>query len=353
MKTVRSTLAAAALLTMGIATPSSATELEHWPKEAATQLNSLIEQHANTGAYAVFDMDNTMYHYDLTESLLPYLEMKGVLTRETLDQSLIIMPFKDTADHQESLNSYYYRLCEVDDMVCYPWIAQSFAGLSLGDLKGYVDELLAYEGDIPITYFDGDDVVESTVNRPEIYQGQVELVNKMMENGIEVYVISAANAEAVRDVASDPKYGYNIKPENVLGVSMLLKDTETNALTTVRKQIREGSFVPGENENLILTPYLWTPSTWMSGKAGAIWEYIDEARKPILVAGDTPANDRFMLFHSTDIENGGMRIWVDRKDKYMVQIEDMWNDLAAKQKQAGVAVTADKNWIVVKDEDIQ
>ncbi len=67
---------------------ASATELEHWPAPAARQLNALIEANANKGAYAVFDMDNTSYRYDLEESLLPYLEMKGVLTRDRLDPSL-------------------------------------------------------------------------------------------------------------------------------------------------------------------------------------------------------------------------------------------------------------------------
>jgi hypothetical protein len=33
-----------------------------------------------------------------------------------------------------------------------------------------------------------------------------------MENGIEVYVMTAASEELVRMVAADPKYGYNVKP---------------------------------------------------------------------------------------------------------------------------------------------
>ena len=141
---------------------ASATELEHWPAPAARQLNALIEATRTSGAYAVFDMDNTSYRYDLEESLLPYLEMKGVLTRDRLDPSLKLIPFKDQAGHKESLFSYYYRLCEIDDMVCYPWV--------------------------------------------------------------EVYAISAAHEELVRMVAADPRYGYNAKPENVIGVTTLLKN---------------------------------------------------------------------------------------------------------------------------------
>ncbi|MCB1884403.1 MAG: haloacid dehalogenase-like hydrolase [Geminicoccaceae bacterium] len=333
--------------------PSWATDLKTWPDEAAKKLNQLIEAHANKGDYAVFDMDNTMYHYDLTESLLPFLEMKGVLTRETMDPSLKIIPFKDTADHKESLNSYYYRLCEVDDMVCYPWIAQVFSGLTVRGLKGYVDELMAYDGEIPITYYDGDEVVEDTVNRPQIYKGQVELANRLMENGIDVYIVSAANEEAVRAVASDPKYGYNIKPENVIGVSLLLKDPKTGDVTDVRKQVRDGDYDAKANMDLVITPYLWTPATWMTGKAGAIMAYIDEWKKPIIVAGDTPTSDGYMLFHSTDVEDGGLRVWVDRKDKYRTQIEEMRKSYAARQAELGQDVTADKNWIDVKDEEIQ
>lgn len=68
--------------------------------------------------------------------------MKGVLNREKLDPSLKLIPFKDTSEFKENLNSCYYRLCEIDDLVCYPWVAQVFSGFTLHELKGYVDELM-------------------------------------------------------------------------------------------------------------------------------------------------------------------------------------------------------------------
>ena len=52
----------------------AATELKHWPAPAAKQLNEMIAANANKGNYAVFDMDNTSYRYDLEESLLPYMD---------------------------------------------------------------------------------------------------------------------------------------------------------------------------------------------------------------------------------------------------------------------------------------
>ena len=72
---------------------------------------------------------------------------------------------------------------------------------------------------VPTTYYEGDVVKNLDVNPPKIFTGQKELYNKLMENGIEVYVMTAASEELVRMVAADPKYGYNVKPQNVIGVT--------------------------------------------------------------------------------------------------------------------------------------
>jgi hypothetical protein len=174
-----------AALCLGLAGQAFATDLKHWPADQAKALDAMIAANANKGNYAVFDMDNTSYRYDLEESLLPYMENKGLITREKLDPSLKLIPFKDTADHKESLFSYYYRLCEIDDMVCYPWVAQVFSGFTLKELKGYVDELMASGKPVPATYFEGDVVKKMDVNPPKIFTGQQELYNKLMENGHE------------------------------------------------------------------------------------------------------------------------------------------------------------------------
>jgi phosphorylcholine phosphatase len=39
-------------------------------------------------------MDNTSYRYDLEESLLPYMENKGILTRDNLEPALKLIEFK-------------------------------------------------------------------------------------------------------------------------------------------------------------------------------------------------------------------------------------------------------------------
>jgi hypothetical protein len=91
----------------------------------------------------------------------------------------------------------------------------------------------------------------------------------------------------------------------------------------------------------------------MAGKHGAILTYIDEWKKPVLVAGDTPNSDGYMLFHSVDVSKGGIHLWVNRKDKYMNQINAMIKKNSAAQLQLGLPVTADKNWLIVTPEQIQ
>ncbi|KAH9881113.1 hypothetical protein J1614_001607 [Plenodomus biglobosus] len=341
--------------TPSVAIPSygtTTTQFKHWPADAAAKLNAMIAKNANQSNYAVFDMDNTSYRYDLEESLIPFLENRGILTREKMDPSLKLIDFKDTANFTESLYSYYTRLCEVDDFVCYPWAAQIWSGFSLRDLKGYVDELMAYNSTLPVKYWDGDNITESTVSTPQVFRGQAELYNALMDNGIAVYVISAAHEELVRFVASDPKYGYNVPPQNVIGVTTMLKNVTSGDLTTARKQITEGDYDYEANLDLVMTPYLWTPATWFAGKWAAILTYIDEWKRPVLAAGDTPGSDSYMLFHGVDTAKGGVHLWVNRRDAYLERIQGEIKNNTAAQIANGREVTADKNWIFVKPVDI-
>lgn len=342
--------------TVAVAAPPKACiagpKLKHWPAEAANALDAMIAENAHSGRYAVFDMDNTSYQYDLEESLLPYLENKGVITRDTMDPSLKLVPFKDTPEHNETLYSFYNRLCEIDDAICYPFAVQIFSGIPLRELKGYVDELLALNETVPTAYYDDDVYTQIEVNPPKIFTGQTELYNKLMNNGIEVYVVSAASEELVRMVAADPKYGYNVKPENVIGVTVAMRNTTSGDLTSARKQIAEGTYDEEANLDLEMTPFLWAPATWKTGKWAAILSYISHWKRPILVGGDTPDSDGSMLFQGVDVGRGGIHLWVNRKDKYFEEINEMKKEYAAEQKAEGMPVTADKNWVTVVPKDL-
>ncbi len=327
-------------------------ELKHWPEKEAKILEKFIEQHANKGEYAVFDADNTIWYRDLEESLLPYLENKGLLTKRTLDPSLKLIPFHP----EDTLVSYAFKLYDIDHKVGYPWIAQVFSGFTLGELKKHVDDLYSLNGiKVPCKYWSGGKLVEYKPETPRIYPGQRELINALQANGIEVYVMTAALEELVRMVVSDPKYGINVKPENVIGVSCLLKDRKTLDVTTARLQVKRGHFFDDQYTREThyakeLTPYIWGPNTMYVGKLAAIKDYIHPLKKPVLVSGDSP-NDHWMLFYS-DYAKDGLKVWVNRKEKYWKKTQDAYIFRAKQEKELGYEVTADKNWIMVRPKDI-
>ncbi|MFG1174372.1 haloacid dehalogenase-like hydrolase [Erwiniaceae bacterium CAU 1747] len=332
---------------------AQATELKHWPAPQAKQLNELIKQHANQHEFAVFDLDNTTYQNDLEESLIPWMENHGYLTRTKLDPSLKLIPFADLPGAPESLYSYYHRLCELDDLVCYPWAAQVFSGFTVGQLKGYVDTMMKEQKPVPVVKTVNQQQISGVVYPPKVLPGMQELFSKLRENGIRVYIISAAQEELARAIASDPQYGYNVEPENVLGVNLLLRDPGTGLLTTSRKQIREGHYHPEANLNLELTPYVVAPTTWFEGKAATILAYIDQWRKPILAGGDTLYSDTYMQLNGVDVDKSGMRLWINRSEKTHHRLQALLKKAVIDQKEAGIAPDADKNWIVVQQSELQ
>ncbi|MFC0225175.1 haloacid dehalogenase-like hydrolase [Serratia aquatilis] len=329
-----------------------ATELTSWPKEQAKQLTQLIVERANKGDFAVFDMDNTTYKNDLEESLIPYMENKGILKRDNIDPSLVLIPFNDSLGEAENLYSYYHRLCEMDDLICYPWAAQIFSGFTLRELNKQVDELMALKEDIPVKYIKNNKLLQKSVSPPRPLPGMQQLFAKLQENGIEVYIMSAAHEELVRMVASNPQYGYNVKPQNVIGINTLLLNRKTGDLTTARKQIKANNYVPESNQDLTITPYLVNPMTWFEGKAGSILAYIDQWRKPILVGGDTLFSDTYMLFNSADAQIG-KRLWISRNPETLKRLAQLQQQAVQQQKIAGQPADADKNWIVVNQQDLE
>ncbi|WP_353944825.1 haloacid dehalogenase-like hydrolase [Streptomyces sp. HUAS MG91] len=318
-----------------------AAELSHWPRPQARELARVVAAHEHRGAYAVFDADNTTYRGDLEESLLPFLELRGVLTRDTMEPSLAVVPFHDTADRRETLTEYYGRLCAIDDLVGYPWAAQIFSGLTLGALKSHVDALMAYEGPLP-----------GGARPPRVSRGMQELYRVLRAHGIEVYVVSAASEDLVRMLLADPRYGYGVPPRNVIGAAALLRDPVTGDVTSSRKELAAGVVDERALAERELTSTLLAPLTWYEGKPAAIRTHIDAWRGPVLAAGDTPASDGPMLLRSVDVEAGGVRLWVDRGDGPLAELERLKADGARRQRELGRPVTADRGWVTVTPEEI-
>lgn len=335
------------------ASASAAGQLAYWPEAQAAQLTALMRTHAHSGAYAVFDADNTSYRHDLIGALLPFMEMQGVLTRQTMDPSLQLIAFKDSTTHQESLNSYYQRLGEIDDQVAYPWASQIFAGFTLRQLKVQLDALMAHGQPIPSRCWVGDRVETLMVDPPVLLRGQQALYQALMHHGIAVFVVSAASEELVRMLLSDPQYGYHVPPENVIGVSLLLKDRRNGGITTARKLIAEKRYHPRDLLDHQMTATLWAPLPWYEGKQAAIHTYVHPWKKPVLVAGDTPESDGPMLFRGPDVEQGALRLFVSRTDSALQKIQQLQAQHAAAQSAQGLTVNAHHNWVLVTPEQIQ
>ncbi len=326
--------------------------LQHWPVDAARRLEALIQRHAHSGAYAVFDADNTSYQHDLIGALLPFLEMRGRLTRASMDPSLKLIPFVDANGVPESLHSYYLRLGEIDDQVGYPWASQIFSGLTLRELKGHLDDLWAWGQPIPTTFWHQGKATPMFAPPPRALRGQQELYQALHAHGIEVFVVSAASEELVRMVLADPRYGYGVKPENVIGVSLLLRHPVDGSVTTARKLIAQGRYRPEDLLDHQFTSALWAPTPWHEGKQAAIHTYIHAWKKPVLVAGDTPASDGPMLLRSPDVERGALRLFVARQERQHQDIRELQEHHEKQQREHGHPATASQGWIVVRPQDI-
>lgn len=327
-------------------------KLKHWPEPAARQLEALIQRHAHSGQFAVFDADNTSYQHDLIGALLPFMEARGVLTRASMDPSLKLIPFLDAGGVPESLHSYYLRLGEIDDQVGYPWASQIFSGFTLRELKGHLDALMKLEQPIPTTHWHAGRATPMLVPPPRVLRGQQELYAALQEHGIAVYVVSAAAEELVRMVLSDPRYGYHVKPENVIGVSLLLRHPHDGSVTTARKLIAQGHYAAPDLLDHRMSTALWAPTPWHEGKQAAIHTHIHAWKKPILVAGDTPASDGPMLLRSADVERGALRLFVARQEHHREEIEALHRHHEAQQREHGHPATAGQAWVVVRPHEI-
>lgn len=337
---IRAALAVA--LALLVTTTAAAGPLDLWPDAARAPIMAAIAR-APAGAFATFDADNTIWKYDIEEALLPYLENEGVLSVARLDPALRPIPVQPG----ESLYGYYQRLCGIDDKLCYPWIAQAFAGIPLATLKREVDTMIAGGRPIPVRYVAAGKTIAATVMPPRIMPAQRQLFAYLRAHRIRIYVVSASAEELVRMVVSDPRYGLDVAPQDVIGVTELLRDPADGSVTTARRQIAAGHFLDAaypaaRHARMVLTPTLWSPLTWYEGKVAGIMAYIDPVRRPVLAAGDS-ASDWPMLFHA-----GGVRIWVDRKGAATPALAKERVRRAAIEASAGLTppLGANAGWVV-------
>jgi len=278
--------------------------LSYWSEKIVARLDKLASAFAYDYNYAVFDADGTLWSNDLSESLLSLLESEKVISVGRYNEAMFPMPIMSG----ESLVSYYLRLCDADINIGYFWLCQAFAGFSPGELKEHIDDLFNKNGSISYMAFQNDgSIVEKWIDRPTVFFWQQELRAFLFEKGINVYVVTASQEELVRMVVADPKYGFDIPSSSVIGMRLALRSSNGKKIL--------GQHDKSLNKNYyesMITSSLSGITTWYSGKAAAIKEYVDPVKKPVLVAGNSESDFAMLNYAKAD---PGMKILVTENDE--------------------------------------
>ena len=299
-------------------------ELSLWELDAREALGTLINRYQNSGAFAVFDADNTLWKGDITESLLVWLENRDLLTLDSFPETMLPVPPLPS----ETVYGYYHRLCEGWHEVGYLWSAQAFQGFSLAVLHREMVAMLQSSQPLQSQFYREGVLQTVEIPIPKVFAAQVQLIQAMRSNGISVWVVSASIEELVRMFVSDPALGIGLAPENVIGVNMLLRfaNGETYPSARDRESGLKGldDYFSEERMKAVVTHHLYTPASWFQGKVMAIQKWIDPVQRPILAAGDSP-NDFFMQFYVNAIE-GGVRMRIHRKESHRIQLKQEIED---------------------------
>ena len=278
-----------------------------WSVDHRQQIEAAIEAHKEQQPYAVFDADNTIWKYDITEGLLAWLSVNGSLSLSSMPQEIFAYP----ATEEDTLFSYYERMCDIDHSVCYLWAAQAFAGYTLAELKAETEKMMASTQAITVPMPNG---ASQDIPVPQIFPAQRELIQDLQAKGVKVWVVSASPEEIVRFVVANPEYGIALPPEQVIGVNLML--TRPNGEVTVGALERQSGksgldhYFSEQRLQATLGTVPFAPLPWYGGKVAAIQQWITPAQRPILVAGDSP-NDFYMQFFSSAI-----RLRIHRNDSH-------------------------------------
>ena len=276
--------------------------LKDWP---AASRDRLIERLGcvKPGDFAVFDADNTLWQHDVTESLLVWMERRGV--RELSSLPPVLRPL-GTGPHP-TLWSYYRHLCHHSVDVGYLWVVQIFAGLRIAEQAELLDDMLACDEPLRTTELVGGDLKEVAVQRPRPFKAQISLIEELKDRGVDVWVMSASQEDLVRTLLMHPHAGFGVDPDRVCGVNLVLQgeDPPLDCGAFCRARGASGWRNPEwQSRTLSSTPV--EPLTWYEGKVSGIRTWVNADRAPFLVAGDS-SNDLPM---QREVDPRGVRVRV-------------------------------------------
>ncbi|AMA71495.1 MULTISPECIES: haloacid dehalogenase-like hydrolase [Aneurinibacillus] len=168
--------------------------------------------------------------------------------------------------------------------VGYPWVLQFFTNMTTQEVQKLAEASNDYSlGDAirkvtwtsPTSLAGNAGVVTAThITGIRLTPEIANLMNTFRSNGIDVYVVSASMEEVVEVFATNPKYGYNLPKENVIGMRL-----ETNS---------DGKIIPKYKQNWFITVN--------HGKTEVIQSEIAKKRGygPLFIAGDSDGDYEMM-----------------------------------------------------------
>lgn len=175
--------------------------------------------------------------------------------------------------------------------IAYTWQANCLSGHTVEELSELCGEAIPYylSEKIEDVYYDSPESLPGATGQVKnseignyfrkglrIIPEMVNLMNALRDNGIEVYISTAAVDMVVRNFACNPLYGYNVPEENVIGIRMNLDENGV-----IQPEI------PDTNEHSINVK---------QGKVDNIVRYLVPKydKNPILIGGDSSGDYEMM-----------------------------------------------------------
>ena len=286
---------------------------------------------AKNPPYAVFDWDNTSVFLDIQEALMIYQieHLKYNMTPEQLSQvirknipstdfasasnnkegksvnidliaqdivnnyqwiydnydqmhgKLPLSKIKESNQYKEFSTKLRYLYSSIGDTfdvsIAYPWVTYLFTGLTEQDVANMTSATVDWQATQPITKVTWESpaipskagqVSASWNNGLRLSPEMQDLYTKLREAGFDVWVCSASFIDVIKEISSNPKFGYNNPKDHVIAMEL-----ERDSKGVIQPEYRHGytqTQGPGkttEIKRLIASKY--------------------QGKGPILVAGDS------------------------------------------------------------------
>lgn len=238
-----------------------------WNKKLENRINEVIEKYKNLGHYAVFDCDNTILMNDIQFALIHYLlkfkkfkvtpiELQNFLNTKFPKENELTNNFCDIFQeaYNKDINSMEYLkfLSNFSEFVEYLYfkydkfdlnIFFSYKNMSYEELEKLIEEAISYHNnsEFGIENWIYENNISTYKIGLKIANEMSELIKRLHNNNIDVYVISASTFEVVDSVLQPlKKYISKIYAKKIINKNNIftgLLDENELRITSLDKKI--------------------------------------------------------------------------------------------------------------------